>query len=360
MSRLSIALLMFCLLGAAMAVEVTFNTNAQVSVNGEAFVQADLDKAGLSVRVMTSTATTNGIIAYSIHAQADSEGATVDIEIDTASQTSNGPITVNSHFDTTVLAPTGLSFNADSSVNYIASFPYAIVEVDPNGVDVAVHKVRDFLWSMTNDLTVRAANAASLAAKAFVGTTLQGSNTVSLSFSVQTAAEVGVSSFKDQYLIPKTWGFILELSGYTLQNANNSLRIIYAVATGDASIQTTGQLTVTNPNPEFQAYADLASTAVFNGNGLAVNVDAFAQANIDVNSLFPTINTQLVGKYGTNHKVYTANVTFEAGSNGFVYGGRSGTGYRLNEVKRNTNDASSLSFSAAFIVFALAVLGLFC
>jgi hypothetical protein len=254
-----------------------------------------------------------------------------------------------------------LTFDASSSVNFIASFPYAIVEVDPNGADVLVHKISDFAWSTTNDLTVALSNALKLSTKAFAGTKTVNGTECTLHFYVQGSAQLGVSDFLEQDLVPKTWAFAMELKDYVLQSAANSLRIQYAVATGNANAAASGQLTIQGPEPKLQAFVDLAATATFDGNGLSVEVGSFAEADIDLASLFPQVHSQLNAKYDADVKVYLCNSTIEAGSNGFLYTGRSGTGLRLNEVSRNggpSGDSSSLSVSASLAIATFALLGL--
>jgi len=358
MSRVVLAITLLCLIGAAVSIDVHFTSN-NLTIGGVVVTSATISDAGLGFRIATNTYLGSGVVSYSDGISISTSGAIFDTEIDASYITTAGPVTVNTRYGATAatfLTPT-LTFDASSSSNYIASFPYAIVEVDSNDVDVLVHKISDFTWATTTDLTVAVANAALIGAQAFAGVKVVGTNSVTVKFYAQTSAQVGVSSYLSQDLVPKTWAFAIDISGYVLANATNSLRIVYAVATGSADTSRSASLTVPGTNTNLQVYVDLAASATSAGNTISTNVTDFATASVPVSSLFPDIQTQLTGRYSANAQVYTSNVTFAAGVSAITYAGRSGSGQRISDLRTQTADAASLHPVTSLFIAGLSLLG---
>lgn len=357
--------LLLAVLGMASAVEVSFKTGVNVTVSGSAVSDDELKEAGLGWRNMEEVPLLNGLMSTSTGAFVNQSGGEFDIEVDAAFYTDAGPVTVNSRFSEEFTLPTILTWDAQASDNIIASFPYALIEIDGDKNDVMVHKLTDFLWEMTDDLTTAATVQGQIIVKMFKGSIDINGTTCNIMFSVQTSAVAGVSTYLEQELLPKTWAFVLELQNYTLQAAENSLRMQYAVATGTAQLDDEGKITCQGTEGDvekLQAYVDIKETATFDGNGISVELESFAEATLDFASLFPTVKAQMDAKYAADFKVYLCNATFESGSNGFTHGGRSGTGKRLAAATpagpSGGSDANSLHYGTAMILAMFALVGL--
>lgn len=330
-----------------------FVANANVSIAGEPVTALQLADGGLQLRLVPTlgglwSKVNQGFIAASTGINVTLLGGplsiSIDKEIDIVNLATGGPYHSNIHFNASAsvldILPV-LNIDVTASANLIASFPYAIVEVDTNGVEVAVHLVKDLVWSVLD--TVKTTNAKiGVFAYACAGVNVDGSS-FNVSLSLQTSVVAGVSNYLRSNLLPRSWHHALNVTNYVLQDAANSLRIVNAVATGsvDIDLSVDGQLTCPyGNNALLQAYADLNSTVIIGENTTAeASVTAWVKvSDTSILDLFSDLKAQLNNRFGSNFGLYFANVTHPAGEGNCTCTGRTATGKRLADAAAATPD----------------------
>lgn len=330
-----------------------FVVGANVSVQGEPVTSLQLADGGLQLRLVPALTglwgkVNQGFIAASTGVNVTLFGGplsiSIDKEIDIVNLATGGPYHSNIHFNASAsvldILPI-LDIDVSASANLIASFPYAIVEVDANGADVAVHYIKDLVWSVLE--TVKTTNAQiGVFAYACAGLNVDGSS-FNVSATFQTSVVAGVSNHLRANLLPRAWHHALNVTNYILQDAANSIRIVNAVATGsvDVDLSIDGQITCPyGNNPLLQAYADLNATVILGQNTTAdATVTAWTKvSNTSILDLFSDLKSQLNGRFGADFGLYFANVTHPAGENNCTCTGRTATGKRLADAAAATPD----------------------
>lgn len=332
---------------AAYTLDVNFQANANVSINGEPVTAAHLDAGGLQLRLKPLlnsifSRTGSGYISATtgVNVSLIPLRVGLDYEVDLANLAPGGPYALNAHWNASVLQVIpGFELNAAASVNLIASFPYAIVEVDKDGVDVVVHMVKDFTWSVLDSFKAAASASANIGVMAYQ---CEGDNDDSTKFGVvvglQTSVVAGVSNWARYNLLPRSWVHSMNITNYVFRTAGNSLRVVQAVATGSVNVNlnTAGSLTLPcDNNPLLQAYADLNATVILkDGTTAQADVSAWAKITNNILDSFPVLKAQLDAKFNTDVSVYLSNVTFPADQGDCTCTGRSATGSRLAEAQQ--------------------------
>ena len=329
-----------------------FVAGVNVSINGQIVSPIRLTQGGLQLRttplltglfgprasgfISSTTGVNVSLLGLPV-------GLAVDYEVDIADLATGGPYHLNAHWNASALLNIpGFDFQAGASANLIASFPFALVEVDTEGVEVAVHYIKDQTWRLLSGLRSLKDTIG------VVGYTCAGQNNDStyfnLTLSLQTSRVAGVSNFLRYNLLPRSWVHAFNVTGYVLRSATNSLRLVQAVATANVAagvdITVDGKLTCPHGDGELlQAYADLNATVVVDSSTTAnATISAWAVVDSDLADTilddFAALRAQLNAKFNSGFSLYFANITYPQGKGNCSSTGRTATGSRLAEAQQ--------------------------
>jgi len=244
--------------------------------------------------------------------------------------------------------------DTSDSLAYMATAYARLEERAPNGTVVNVQSLRynrDVQYSVDQEYKDGVLSAASV-----VGRPSSGSWNINITFI--SSSVVGVIDLANAVVSPSSFEQVVQINNWQYQSNQNHLTLVMITASGSSSSSSSRYLTsVVSGSGSAQVYFTSSSSAVVNGNTVAVNVKTEATATVDPdlqNDNF--FLSQVVSRY-TSASFTKVTVDFPAGASSIQYDPSVGSGQPVSgETTQSSSSSSSLVACSFLLLLSLAIL----
>jgi len=219
------------------------------------------------------------------------------------------------------------TFNYQGSAGFILTSYLRLLEKDSSGNVARTVELKNLVWTVsTGNSTGGLYYITLVASNSIFSPQLQSGESISMTFIIsEVLGEVTFGSVSVA-VTPKTLESVVEISSWNYKSPSNNLALVMGVATGSATGDSTGVVTLASGSGDDQVYADFSRHVDVSGSLQSVQVTKTATTNFTLITDDASVQATANSVYSGNYNLANVVVSFPAGAAKITYDPTIGSG----------------------------------